>query len=492
MTPASSRVSGSSTADRAFEKVFLALVAVLPVMQIHARFRGYVIPPADFLFPIATVAFALAVASGRPLRRSVIDAPLAAYACALVLSALWSADRRVSAVKLAGELYLLALAVLTVNYADSFAALRRLTLAWCAGVAICVAAGIAGLAGFAAGARDQTSNIFLDSHGSLPPGSYPRLMASFVNANMMCAYLAGAVALVITAMRLRWIRGAGARCLPIGALIVAAFSLSPGLGGLVLVLGLWLARDFRERSARAAFALSAAAWIVAALFVIATAVPPGGRADSSPRMLTWRSAWRTFVQHPVIGKGVGIEPADVRYTNPSGAIETLTDAHNAWLSVLAQEGIAGLAAFAWLIARAMPRPSDVERQREPERTIEFGAALALGGGFLYQSLTGSFEDARHVWVLIGVAAAVQALRSTTWPHPLRRRVSTETLRASGAAKRRILRDSKRQSSAAIVATSSPTARQDVRPGESIPLAWITRGFTRSRLIRKSANDSVGG
>ena len=38
----------------------------------------------------------------------------------------------------------------------------------------------------------------------------------------------------------------------------------------------------------------------------------------------------------------------------------------------------------------------------------------------------------------------------------------------------------------------PTARHDVRPGESMPDACTTAGFSRSRRIRKSANDSVGG
>ena len=43
----------------------------------------------------------------------------------------------------------------------------------------------------------------------------------------------------------------------------------------------------------------------------------------------------------------------------------------------------------------------------------------------------------------------------------------------------------------IAATISPIARQEVRPGDSMPAAWTTRAFSRSRRIRKSANDSVG-
>ena len=43
----------------------------------------------------------------------------------------------------------------------------------------------------------------------------------------------------------------------------------------------------------------------------------------------------------------------------------------------------------------------------------------------------------------------------------------------------------------IAATRSPIASDDVRPGESIPEAWITRGLTVSRWTRKSANPRSG-
>ena len=46
-----------------------------------------------------------------------------------------------------------------------------------------------------------------------------------------------------------------------------------------------------------------------------------------------------------------------------------------------------------------------------------GVMVAFATGFLYQSLSGSFENTRHVWVLIGLLGATQVLvdgqRSTT-------------------------------------------------------------------------------
>jgi len=39
--------------------------------------------------------------------------------------------------------------------------------------------------------------------------------------------------------------------------------------------------------------------------------------------------------------------------------------------------------------------------------IRRGLRAAFIGAFLYQSLTGSFEDARHIWVLIGLMAATR-------------------------------------------------------------------------------------
>lgn len=403
-------------ANALFEASLLTLVAALPLVAIHATYRQYVIPPADFLFPIAAAAFAAAIAAGaRRWRASPIDLPLLSYAAVLAVSTIASAEPARSVVKLAGDAYLIALAVLTLNYADTTKTTRRLVRAWLLGTAICVAAGLAGLVLFALGATEPASNPFLDTHGSLPPGAYPRVMASFINSNVLAGYLAASAPLALAARRLGWVPAAAALWLVVGAAVVVTFSISTGIGGFLLVAGLWYARAHSAARPRAAAIVRAAAWCAAAGFVAAAAVPPPGSHGPSSRMLTWASAWRTFHAHPWLGRGLGLEAADVRYTNAAGIIEVLTDAHNTWLSVMAQNGILGLAALIWIVAVLIRTRRPVS---EAALTLTHAAALALLGGFLAQSLTGSFENQRYVWVAAGLLAAAPRLRDDRALQPI--------------------------------------------------------------------------
>lgn len=401
-----------SLADRGgasalFEATLLAIVALLPIVRVHATFRSYVIPPIDFLFPIAVLAFATAVLAGqRRWRFLPVYVPLAGYAVALTVATLASEDIGRSAIKLLGNYYLFGLAVLTASYVDSLAAARRLVNAWLIGAAVCVSAGLAGLAWFVAGATEPTTNPFLDVHGSLPPGTYPRVMATFINSNVLACYLTATTALLLASNRVQWMTLRPFRWLFGATLVVAAFSWSPGLGGLVLVLGWWGASVLRPTRPRRARVLFSAALIAAGLFGVAVVVSPFGTSGPSPRVLTWTSAWRTFVAHPWLGRGLGLESADVRYTNASGIVEALTDAHNTWLSVLSQCGLLGGVALIVLVSWLLRAGSTTFG--EPRRTIARGAWLALVGGFVYQTLSGSYENMRFVWVVIGLLAALSA------------------------------------------------------------------------------------
>jgi O-antigen ligase len=89
-------------------------------------------------------------------------------------------------------------------------------------------------------------------------------------------------------------------------------------------------------------------------------------------------------------------------------LSLLTDAHNSFLSVAAQNGIIGLAAFLFLVGLLL------RRWIRELRTTSFTSILALVGlaflcSFVYQGLTGSYEDARHLWVLIGIFVAAERI-----------------------------------------------------------------------------------
>jgi hypothetical protein len=394
------------------EWLFLALVALLPVMQpFHLEFGRYVLPPADFVFIVLGVAFAWAVIRRRRhVRITGWCWTLAAYAAALVVSTAASENPRVSAVKLAGELYLLGMAFLTVNYVDSLPSLRRALTAWLVGTVMTVAAAVAGVLLFYAG-RTGPSNIFLATYGSLPPGPYPRVMGLFLNMNMLCIYLVAGAAILLAMQAAGWIGNRVVMTLLAGVTVAALFTISPGLGGLCLVFGIWGWRALGPRSPAAA-ALCAVAGAVGAIgFLAAITVSPVSIQTLAPssRVLTWVGAWNTFLAHPYLGRGLGLEVADVRYLNASGSYEVLTDAHNTWLSVMAQDGVVGLAALALVIVTLARRIKVPDLTAPPASIARRGLELAFVGGFLYQTLSGSFENTRHVWVLMALVDAAQGL-----------------------------------------------------------------------------------
>src|SRR5262245_14513593 len=173
------------------EAIFLVLIAALPVMRpVILELGRYQLPAADFLFVAAALSAAVSVVAGRrtvPLPR--ILGWLACYGLALSLSAILSADRARSAIKLAGDFYLLGLASLVLFHVRTVDALRRALLAWIAGAAITVAAAATAILLFVAGFQNPYRNPLLSIHGSLPEGRYPRVMGLFLNPNMYCAYL---------------------------------------------------------------------------------------------------------------------------------------------------------------------------------------------------------------------------------------------------------------------------------------------------------------
>jgi O-antigen ligase len=142
------------------------------------------------------------------------------------------------------------------------------------------------------------------------------------------------------------------------------------------------------------------------------------------RPAIWESAFRTFIEHPWLGKGYGTEvaysddPAVVlspdqiaRLKGPMPGV--WLEGHNIWLSIAGQAGIAGLAAFgglayhlgraAWSV-RAPGLRSDALGLLGPALLAAFAAAFA------YHGLFGAFEESRHLWGFFGLLAATAAIR----------------------------------------------------------------------------------
>jgi len=426
MTGGLSEAAEQPVAARAARAALLLFVFLLPFMQPAPRLLGYELVAADAAWLMLMPLWGIAVVTrAARLRWHPAFWLLAAYLAAMILSTLASEQPLRSAVKLASQFYLLSLPVIVLSLVGTERDMRRLVQAWLTATALVALVALAGVAAFFLDPASPLLAFAINDYGTLPPGPYPRLRLTFLYAAMLCNYLTVSLMILLAARRLGWIGRVPFALLLAGMMFAAAFSLTPGLGGLFLAGGFWawLLLGPRHRSlARLSLAAGVAA---AVLFVLAMGLTPflhetapfvvavpGTDLTLAPavRLLAWLDAARNFAADPWLGRGLGLEAVDVKIRIPSGQLAGVTDAHNSFLNVAVQCGLAGLAALVALLAW-------VWRRTRPFRLGAGDAAdalrLALGFAFLnaffYQGLGGSFEDARHLWLLLGLFLTAAAL-----------------------------------------------------------------------------------
>ncbi|MDQ3129486.1 MAG: O-antigen ligase family protein, partial [Acidobacteriota bacterium] len=237
--------------------------------------------------------------------------------------------------------------------------------------------------------------------------------------NMACNYLSVSLMLTLIADRLGWLKKMPSKILQSGIWFAAFFTFSPGLGGMFLAQGLWNWAKYRKSEKRrfAFVSLLIGAFLAIAFFAATVVHPDTANTDSDWRLpvvnytiepaarpLIWQQAIETVKENPVFGSGLNAEAASLMYTTLSDEPHFLSDAHNTFLSVAVQTGFIGLTAFILLVIFLCKCFLPIETLDNPHSVIKIGLGVAFLSAFLYQGLAGSFEDARHLWILIGLLA----------------------------------------------------------------------------------------
>jgi O-antigen ligase len=407
------------------KRLLLLLVFTLPLMKPAVH---YPVIAADLLFiPVALLWLTALLLGKRRLQwRPAYWVPIL-YFASLAASLLATSDLPQSLFKLATQFYLLGLALLTADLTDSADDARALIRAWLAGTAVVVTVAIIGLVAFLIAPHSALYGYVRFSFGTLPVGAYPRLSATFANGNMLCNYLTVSLGLLLGANALGWLSRRTALLLLAGILATALFTISPGLGGILLLAGLWLWLSRRQNFPVGAHVALAGALAGSAAFVAAMAVTPilypsapylisipGTHWTLAPagRMLTWTAAVRAFLQHPWLGHGIGVPAISVLYLTPSGYLQNLTDAHNSFLNIAAQCGLIGVAGLLVPIGYVLGRLRPLRLRADRPDLLRAAIGLSFVSAFAYEGLGGSFEDARHLWILFGLFLASVHLERT--------------------------------------------------------------------------------
>jgi len=434
--------------------VYALLVVSLPLARPPLlNLGGQPVQASDILLVLLYALAAWGVMRRRlKLRFDELFAASALYVALLALS-LITAHKLFTrdGVKLCAYAAMVFLPWLTTHILTDEPRQRVAAWAWVPSAFIASAFGVLGIAGFYLD-RNGIGASLQCGYGGVPSGNYPRLCRPFATPNLFLNFLATAVpiAIVVVAPHVR-------RAVLWGALaalgIVAAFTLSAGVGGLAIAIAMALIGERRSRGIpRGALdtALAAAATLAAAFFMltmIATLAPRGeghislGSRDlkmmDGMRPSIWAGVLPTIREHPLTGMGYGArvsETNDPRAFNTPDKLKNLSgpvapvrlEAHNVWLSVLGQAGVLGLAGFifllmvltrGWLWRRASDEPPSVAEFKGKtaaggsarvvtQADLRNAALAAFAGAFVYHGLIGAFEEARHLWAFLGLAVAV--------------------------------------------------------------------------------------
>jgi putative inorganic carbon (hco3(-)) transporter len=256
-----------------------------------------------------------------------------------------------------------------------------------------------------------------------------RVQGSFVHPNRYGVYLA---VLIPLGVALCTSRHASGRVRALGgiaaALAIPALVFTFNRGSIVgLVVGslVWLAFVRPRIAAFAGTALVVAAVTIAPAALKERVDPETGGDDVTLRSDIWRGALEIYSEHPVLGAGVnnfqaayGRLPSAptqgyaLRLLDQAGEFVPPSNAHNAYLNILAEQGILGGAAFLLLAYVSLAVIYRGCRVRDP-----LGRAICVGtgAGVMTWALNNLLNVALFTAVtlpllgLVGVAAAYVAL-----------------------------------------------------------------------------------
>jgi hypothetical protein len=359
--------------------------------------------PTDVIFPFVLICWIAVVAiydGGFKWRTEYFA--FGFYFFTLVISSIFSINPRLSFIKLAGTAYLILLAVIASTIVTTSKRLRLSVLAWLAGAIIPIIAAFVGIALFYFAPQSSLLPDLTYHYGAVPVGNFPRISSTLISPSMFCNYLCVTLMFTLVAAKMKWIGTAMTVAIILATVGSAVFAVSIALGGVALAVGLWLWLTSDKRISRIG---SIACGVIAVAFLaiapFALTLQPGFTASS--RLLVWSEALHTFLADPLTGSGLGTAVANVVFQNSDGSWSVLTDAHNTFLNLAAQAGMPALIGMIAIIFLVLRRGFAKSEGRD--FYILRGLTIAFLAAFVYDGMTGSFEDARHLWILIGLILA---------------------------------------------------------------------------------------
>ncbi|HEY3050682.1 MAG TPA: O-antigen ligase family protein [Gaiellaceae bacterium] len=181
------------------------------------------------------------------------------------------------------------------------------------------------------------------------------------------------------------------------------FSYSQSSMAALFVVTLALAAVAGARSLRLVAAVTAVVVLLGAAGILVTSVRDhSARRFTSDRSRRIELTWKVFRSHPLVGVGLGSQPVASQARSKQGGSPTRFVSHTTPLTVAAELGVIGLAAYLALLGGSAALIDQVRRRAPP---LGLGLGAVLLALFVHSlAYSGFFEDP-VTWLAIAIAAS---------------------------------------------------------------------------------------
>ncbi len=406
----------------------VAAIAVLVLAAVLARYPGIAVvlllaaapfritvtlgsQHAMLLLPLygilaaAVLAFAWQLVHGPAVRPIApwLAVPSAALIGLYALSLLWTKDVHAGSIELLFFLFPFAALVTAVAHGPCPTWLPRALGVTLVGEALIFA--VIGLW------QEATQHVFFSRYLEVANAytTYFRVNSLFYDPNIYARHLVLAITVLLLAL---WRRHVGIAWAALaGAILWFGLYYSYSQSGLVALFVVVVAVTLvgGDRRGRRVVAIATAGFVlVGAGLVAANVKGQSARSLTSGRSHLVAVAGRVFLDHPLVGVGVGAQPLASRELAKSSTPSKGDVSHTTPVTVAAELGILGLAGYlAWLLGAAAVLRDGWRR----DSTIGLGMAAVFFVLFVHSLFYSGFFEDPITWGTLAFAAAFAAARS---------------------------------------------------------------------------------
>jgi O-antigen ligase len=360
--------------------------------------KAYLLDPLYVVLAAALIALivrAIRGEAGRSLPR-LLAVPAAAFLLLAGISLLWTKDLRQGSIELLFFLFPFSALVVAV--------VRSPFRAWHPRALAVTLVALAALFSAVALFQRLTHGHLLasDVERTNAYTTYFRVTSLFKDPSVFGRHVVIAIGVLLVAIwlgRVRFWLGAG-----LIAFLWAGLLFAYSQSSFVALFAVAVAVSFvlgGPRLRRVLVVGAAAAVIAGAAFVAATAVNDSARKATSGRTRLARVTWVVFENHPLVGVGIGGQPAASKEEANTQLSAKRDRSHTTPLTVAAELGIVGFLVYAALMAAAVRLLYLVTKRR---RALGLGASAVFLALFVHSLFYAGFFEDPIVWGVIGLAA----------------------------------------------------------------------------------------